>query len=331
VFSFVGTRLVWCVIDTRLQETANHVGSLQLAHSLAHALPPPGYNRQRPYCMVLTLASGAVYFFQAGTEELVNEWVQTCNYWAARQSKEPLAGGVSNMEYGWNRVSDVLQHGRSVSDDESVRVRDYAETSSVRSARSNHSRFSRKEVAATMRAATSPWTDRTNICEWKPPLAPSIPSTHDEETQLDALKKHVAKLMQELQEHNELRGPMMALYPSRSQSAAKALSNWEKRSQYLLAEHVKYESYVDSLQAAMTLRLKKRGEKALEHALRSDAAAAAAAAQGSSKAKNVGRSNTKINSKREDPSPVTVRSPLALSVHHRRELAQADADEANNT
>ena len=57
--------------------------------------------------MVLTLANGGVYFFQAGTEELVNEWVSTCNYWAARTSKEPLAGGVSNMEYGWNRVMDL--------------------------------------------------------------------------------------------------------------------------------------------------------------------------------------------------------------------------------
>jgi PH/SEC7 domain-containing protein len=162
--------------------------------------------------MVLTLASGAVYFFQAGTEELVNEWVQTCNYWAARQSKEPLAGGVSNMEYGWNRVSEVLQHGRSASDDESIRIRDYTDTASVRSGRSNHSRFGRiKESAATMRASNSPWSDRTNINDWKPPLAPSVPSTHDEEAQLEALKKHVAALMQELQEHNELRGPMMAL------------------------------------------------------------------------------------------------------------------------
>jgi len=198
------------VIDARSQETANHVGSLQLSHSLSHALPPPGYNRQRPFCMVLTLASGAVYFFQAGTEELVNEWVQTCNYWAARQSKEPLAGGVSNMEYGWNRVSDVLQPGRATSDDESVRIRDFTDTASVRSARSNHSRFSRKDVAATMRIG-SPRSDRTNITEWKAPLAPSVPSTHDEEAQLDALKKHVAALTQELQEHNELRGPMMAL------------------------------------------------------------------------------------------------------------------------
>jgi hypothetical protein len=161
--------------------------------------------------MVLTLASGAVYFFQAGTEELVNEWVQTCNYWAARQSKEPLAGGVSNMDYGWNRISDVLQPGRAASDDESVRgVRDFTDTASVRSARSNHSRFSRKDVAATMRIG-SPRSDRTNLAEWKPPLAPSIASTHDEETQLDALKKHVATLTQDLQEHNELRGPMMAL------------------------------------------------------------------------------------------------------------------------
>lgn len=41
----------------------------------------------------------------------------------------------------------------------------------------------------------------------------------------------------------------------------KAQSNWEKKSQYLLTEIVKYDSYIDSLQAAMSLRLKKRGEK----------------------------------------------------------------------
>lgn len=47
----------------------------------------------------------------------------------------------------------------------------------------------------------------------------------------------------------------------------KAQTNWEKKSQHLLTEIVKYESYIDSLKAAMTLRLRKRGEKALERAL----------------------------------------------------------------
>lgn len=56
-------------------------------------------------------------------------------------------------------------------------------------------------------------------------------------------------------------------YPPRSSNLVKAQSNWEKRSQYLLTEIVKYETYVESLKTAMSLRLKKRGEKALEKAL----------------------------------------------------------------
>ncbi|KAH7923717.1 hypothetical protein BV22DRAFT_1196481 [Leucogyrophana mollusca] len=248
-------------------ENAQSVGTVQLAHSLAHSLPPPGYNRQRPHCMVLTLSNGGVYFFQAGTEELVNEWVSTCNYWAARTSKEPLAGGVSNMEYGWNRIVDAMAHGRSVSDNESMRDNDRADSMSVRSGRSNRSKFGWREGVATVRAAHSPWTDRTFINEWKPPSPPSVSSIHDEETQLEALQKYVKMLKTDLKSHNELREPMTTLYPPRSASGVKAQSNWEKKSQYLLTEIVKYDSYIDSLQAAMTLRLKKRGEKALEHAL----------------------------------------------------------------
>jgi hypothetical protein len=94
----------------------------------------------------------------------------------------------------------------------------------------------------------------------------------------------------------------------------------------LLAEHVKYELYVDSLQAAMTLRFKKRGEKALEHALRADAA------QGSSTAKHKAGSTPKtIPESEEPPLPVVVGSPLAASVRHRRELAQVDADGESDT
>lgn len=162
--------------------------------------------------MVLTLSNGGVYFFQAGTEELVNEWVSTCNYWAARQSKEPLTGGVSNMEYGWNRVADPLNHGRSMSDNESLRTRDdYADTTSLHSQKSNRSKLGWKDGAITIRGGTSPYADRTFINEWKPPMPPSVPSQHDEETQLEALKKHVASMNEELQEHNNLRTPMMQL------------------------------------------------------------------------------------------------------------------------
>jgi len=263
---------------------AQSVGTVQLAHSLAHPLPPPGYNRQRPHCMVLTLSNGGVYFFQAGTEELVNEWVSTCNYWAARTSKEPLAGGVSNMEYGWNRVVD--HNGQRTSNpqiESSFHDRDLdpSDSISMKSGRSSHSKFKWKgDGGSTVRGPSSPWSDKIFINDWKPPMPPSVPSTHDEETQLEALRKHVASMKKDLENHNELREPLMALvwpispndtgqrltlhafqYQPRTPNAMKAHSNWEKKSQYLLTEIVKYDSYIDSLQAAMTLRLKKRGEK----------------------------------------------------------------------
>jgi PH and SEC7 domain-containing protein len=177
---------------------ATHVGTLSLAHSLAHSLPPPGYSRQRPHCFVLTLASGGVYFFQAGTEDLVNEWVATCNYWAARQSKEPLAGGVSNMEYGWNRVLPGNQ------DDDRV------DAASTRSARSI---FSKRSIAGSMidRSSGSPLSDRVYINDWKPPMPPSIASALDEEAQLEAMEKQVVVLNQDLEAHQALQGPMMEL------------------------------------------------------------------------------------------------------------------------
>ncbi|KAF8973305.1 hypothetical protein BDZ97DRAFT_1752291 [Flammula alnicola] len=189
---------------------ANLVGTILLAHSLAHALPPPGYHR-RPHCMVLTLANRGVYFFQAGTEELVNEWVSTCNYWAARTSKEPLAGGVSNMEYGWSRVADLYGHGRSQSQAEFQREPDLPDSVSVRSGKAREASMVGKmgvllSVAHTLHERTRP-----------------------------SLKK-------DLEAHNELREPMAALVNVISSVSSSRIE-------------------------AMSLRLKKRGEKALEHAL----------------------------------------------------------------
>jgi hypothetical protein len=89
----------------------------------------------------------------------------------------------------------------------------------------------------------------------------------------------------------------------------------------LLAEHVKYESYVDSLEAAMTLRFKKRGEKALEHALRADAANPGSS---SGKGKHKGRAKPRTIPESEESTPVIVSSSLSPTVRHRREQAQVD-------
>ena len=157
--------------------------------------------------MVLTMANRGVYFFQAGTEELVNEWVSTCNYWAARTSKESLVGGVSNMEYGWNRVDNV--YGRRSRSQSDLTRDELPDTVGIRSGKSTQSKYGWKEGLDTVRG--SPRHDNTYINEWKPPMPPTVASVHDEESQLEALRKHVATLKKDMEVHNDLREQMASL------------------------------------------------------------------------------------------------------------------------
>ena len=202
-------------------KNANQVGECMLSHSLAHILPPPGIAK-RPNCFVLTLADGAVYFFQAGTEELANEWVSTCNYWAARQSKEPLPGGVSNIEYGWSRIEDNVhvQDGdegipeveKTVATERENRANgDYsADTFSLRSQRSRLA-LRIGDGFSTLRGGSSPFSERIYINEWKAPMPNMHISTFDEDGQLESLQRQTEALKMELKKHDALKIPMVAL------------------------------------------------------------------------------------------------------------------------
>lgn len=111
------------------------------------------------------------------------------------------------MEYGWNRALDPSEHGR-IQPNEPF---DQSDGMSVRSGRSSRSKFGWREGVATVRGGQSPWADKTFINDWKPPLPPTVASLHDEETQLEALRKHVKSMKLELESHNELREPMASL------------------------------------------------------------------------------------------------------------------------
>ncbi|KAI8997762.1 hypothetical protein BDB01DRAFT_735889 [Pilobolus umbonatus] len=91
------------------------VGTIDLKHTLANALPS-GYSAQRQHAFALQQSNGAVHLFQASSAEQVHEWVATCNYWAARESKEPLSGGVSSMEYGWGRCLETTEDHINISE-----------------------------------------------------------------------------------------------------------------------------------------------------------------------------------------------------------------------
>lgn len=184
-----------CCSDTDVQTNANPVGTIDLMHTLSSTLPKPGYNVDRPHCFSLVGANGQTTLFQAGTADLVQEWVTTCNYWAGRRSRQPLAGGVSNMEYGWQRV-------QGLSGAELLKLDD--DHASVRSGKSHVSKLG----GTYGRSKAFGMGDRVHINDWKPPIPAGLPSPLDEEAQMDSLQAYVKALEGELEEHKTLEEPM---------------------------------------------------------------------------------------------------------------------------
>jgi len=220
-------------------DNAEEIWKFLLRQTIANALPPPGYAKGRQFVWALSLPNGSVHLFQAGTEDIVKEFVSTANYWSARLSKEPLTGGVSNMEYGW---SDAVITSESQPNLNTANGR----PSTQNSIRSSIDHGGRPKLHG----------DRIHINDWLPPQQNTIASQLMEVDQLKALQAYVKNVEAELQAHNKLRSAMLLAYSQRHQNATKAMTNWERKSSYLLKEIVKFRTYIDSLQTAQAQKEK---------------------------------------------------------------------------
>ena len=199
-------------------ENAEQLDSFALRQTIASTLPPPGYSKTRPHVWALSLPSGAVHLFQVGTPEIAEEWMSTANYWSARLSKEPLSGGVSNIEYGWSDAvinPAVLERTSSITSDAtttvgpppSIRNRSRGHThsssaggrpsiqSSVRSSFDNMGASSRNRMPG----------DKAQIMDWQPPSQSMMASQLMEVDQLRSLQTYVDNVEAELESHNELK------------------------------------------------------------------------------------------------------------------------------
>ncbi|PON30383.1 hypothetical protein TGAM01_v200823 [Trichoderma gamsii] len=247
------------------QDNAVSLGTFNLRLTLASALPSPGYSRSRPYVWALSLPTGAVHLFQVGTPEIIKEFVNTANYWSSRLSTHPLIGGISNIEYGW---SDAIINNSLVgaaNDNASILS---GGRNSRPGSRANHGRQS--SVASVTRPSSSmdhgsgAFTqsggrgklpgDRITIAEWAPPTQSMRPSNLPESEQLESLSTYVKSIEDDLQNHNQLRSPMLLTFTPRGSNANKAMANWERKSAYLLREIVKFRTYVEILQQSESRR-----------------------------------------------------------------------------
>ena len=226
------------------QDNAEEVWKFMLRHTIASSLPPPGYSKARPNVWALSLPTGAVHLFSVGTPDIVKEFVSTANFWSARLSKEPMIGGVSSMEYGW---SDTVVY-RPVTNVNLDGVRSSFASSDP--ARPSTQMSIRSSIDHTVNGRPRLPGDKIYISEWSPPQLSLFASQLLEVDQLKALQAYVSHVEEDLQRHNELRGPMMLTFSSRHPNYGRAMGNWEKKSAYLLREIVKFKGYIEALQGA---------------------------------------------------------------------------------
>lgn len=227
------------------QDNAEEVWKFMLRHTIASSLPPPGYSKARPYVWALSLPTGAVHLFSVGTPDIVKEFVSTANYWSARLSKEPMMGGISNMEYGWSDA--VINPALMPSDSQSgINASSNPRPSTQMSMRSSLDHVS--SVRAKLPG------DKVHINDWAPPQQSMFASQLLEVDQLKALQTYVSNVENELQKHNELRSLMLLAFSAKHPNSTKAMNNWEKKSSYLLREIVKFRTYIDTLQNAQTTK-----------------------------------------------------------------------------
>ncbi|KAK3984929.1 hypothetical protein QBC44DRAFT_276241 [Cladorrhinum sp. PSN332] len=96
--------------------------------------------------------------------------------------------------------------------------------------------------------------DRIHIADWTPPQQSTRPSNLSEKNQLGYLHEYVKSIEGDLQSHNALRSPMLLAFTPRSTNAVRAMANWERKSEYLLHEIVKFRTYLENLEKADTRR-----------------------------------------------------------------------------
>jgi hypothetical protein len=238
-------------------DNADETDQFLLRQSLATVLPHPGYSKTRPHVWALSLPTGAVHLFNVGTAEIAEEFASTVNYWSARLSKEPLVGGVDNIEYGWsdNIINPALvgnSNGEPLTKPASRVAGSHTHSASVNS-------IGKQSMQSTVRGSFDQTFgsrsrlpgDRAHVADWKPPAASMLPSQLLEIDQLRSLKAYVASVEIELERHNELRSAVNLAYTNHyGQNWNKVTSNWEKKSAYLLREVVKFTTYIEALDRA---------------------------------------------------------------------------------
>lgn len=98
--------------DWKADKEQAPLDTIEMNHTYASAIPPPGWNGQRPHVFRLETADGGLWLFESIDMIAIQIWVEAANLTASRISKGPLTGAVCNIDYGWGSQWDNKNNGR---------------------------------------------------------------------------------------------------------------------------------------------------------------------------------------------------------------------------
>ncbi|ORY84398.1 hypothetical protein BCR37DRAFT_391979 [Protomyces lactucae-debilis] len=206
-----------------------------LNQAVAFKLSTKAY-KDHAHVWSLITANGQRHAFATGTQDLVEEWVTTANYWAGRVSKEPLLGAVGSAEYGWGEQMAAL----------------LAEQESSPAV---------PRTASSSRSKKGAPGDHIVIQEWQPEPPSSTISSLPVTEQIVALTRFLAAIEEELKQHQAMQASLPQLLSPRTENFRRAIVNFELRDQALRKDIVKYTAYIKALRQGLRVEERLRTGK----------------------------------------------------------------------
>lgn len=246
---------------------AKMLDGYNLYHCLAEKLPVPkiGNTNKLTYPFSVSLPGQGLLVFDAGTEEIREEYIYTINYWASRLSKEPLSGEqVSNIEYGWGYPIEAIENAEG----EITRV-----------------------------PGQLPG-DRAIIGQWQPTVSSMVVSDLNEDHQLGNISAYVEKLEADKAAHKAIRTKLVKAFTKYTVNYHRAMANWEAKERHLETEITKYTTYRDSLARAI-----KAKAEILSTRVKPDSVKSATASVAGSESATMQSPSSPISEPSEDTEP----------------------------
>ncbi|CAO3633532.1 unnamed protein product [Cunninghamella blakesleeana] len=199
---------------------------IDLKHSLTHLIS--GGGGKRKHVLSLKLADGSSLLFEVSTIKKAREWEFIMNYWAGLQSKIPLEGSVTNLDYFGNH--DNHHHHQPNQIGAKKEKKDHLTVGSP--------------------SSSSLLLSSYNIPTWEYPIATMIQSQNSLDDQLTAIDNYIQSLHDQLNQHQDLIKQIENNYGKSCMNKKKVINNWETKMQYLIYENIKFKTYYEVLSSS---------------------------------------------------------------------------------